>query len=49
MSWFDNKKLSLGVDAISWNSLSLSKKKKKNIVFCFVCQKSQFEPTNCKN
>ena len=28
MSWSDNKKLSLGVDIISWNS---TKKKKKDV------------------
>ena len=40
MSWFDNKKLSLGVDAISWNSLSLSKKKKKKTLYFFLCVKN---------
>ena len=32
VSWYDDKELSSGVNVISWNSLSLKKKKKKKVL-----------------
>ena len=43
MSWYDDKKLSLGVDAIGWNSIKkkTSIQKKKNLSYIYLKRKNK--------
>ena len=43
MSWYDDKKLSLGMDAIGWNSIKkkTSIQKKKNLSYIYIFKKKK--------